>query len=117
MFLFLALFLLTLILQLLVPVWWAFVPLAVVLGAVLGRKPGPAFGQGFAAVALVWLGAALIHWLSAAAPLGSRMASVLPLGGSTLALVLIQGVIGGLLGGFAASAGTAIRRALRPAEA
>ncbi len=117
MFLFLALFVVALLLTYLVPFWWAFVPAAVVLGALLGRRPLQAFGQGFAALFLVWVLASAITALSTGSPIGPRMATLLPAGGSTVVLILLQGVIGGLVSGLAAAGGTALRRALRPAEA
>ena len=117
MFLFLALLVAALLLVYFVPIWWVLAPVAALLGAALGRRPGQAFALGFAAVGLAWaLASAWVAWRTGS-PIGPRMATLLPAGGSTALLIVLQGVVGGLVGGLAAAAGVALRRALRPAEA
>lgn len=117
MFLFLASLIAALLLPLVVPVWWVGVAATGALALVLGRTPGRSFGQGFAGVALAWVLWSAAVALGTGSPIGPRMATLLPLGGSTAALIVVQGLVGGLAGGLAAAAGTALRRALRPAEA
>jgi len=116
-FLLLLMALLAALAQLLLP-WWSLAVVAFALGFLLARSGKAAFWAAFAGVGLSWLLPAL--WLNARnhGLLAQRMASLLPLGGSPLALVLVTAVVGGLVGGLAALAGQWLRVALsRPAVA
>lgn len=104
--------LLTALAQYFVP-WWgvvALVPFAV--AAWRARSAGGAFGAGFLSIALLWAVAA--GWQSQANDhlLAGRMAQVLPLGGSTVLLLVVTALLGGLVGGTAAWAGYLGRRAV-----
>lgn len=109
--LFLLILLLTAVAQYFLP-WWmiAVVPFAVACWR--SRSAGGAFGAGFLAIALLWAGVAF--WQSNANDnlLAGRMANLLPVGGSTLVLLLLTALLGGLVGGVAAWAGYLSRRAL-----
>jgi hypothetical protein len=102
--------------QLLLP-WWSLALVAAGVGFTLAQSGKAAFGVGFGAAGLSWLLPAL--WLNAAndSLLASRMAGLLPLGGSAAALVLLTAVLGGLVGGVAALAGCWLRVALAPPAA
>lgn len=100
--------------QLVMP-WWSVALVAFVVAFVLAPTGRTALVAGFGGAALSW-------WLPAAwlthqngGLLAHRMAQLLPLGGSPVALVAVAGVVAGLVGGLAALAGTWLRAALRPA--
>ena len=99
--------------QLFLP-WWVIAPLCFGLAAGLGSPAGRAFGAGFAGIGLGWLLTAA--WLNAksASILSHRVAQLLPLGGNSWVLVLATALLGGLVGGLAALAGSWARQAALP---
>jgi hypothetical protein len=99
--------------QLFLP-WWVITPLCMGLAFFSAATPGAAFGAGFLGIGLGWLG--LAGWLSLQNHhlLAQRVAQLLPLGGSAVALVLVTALLGGLVGGVAALAGAWARQAIRP---
>lgn len=96
--------LLAFVLELFLP-WWSIALAAFAGGAVLHSRMN--FLAGFLAIALLWFFHALIINASAAAPLADRVAKIFSLN-STL-LIIVTALIGGLVGGFAAMAGGALR--------
>ncbi|WP_046243928.1 hypothetical protein [Hymenobacter terrenus] len=95
--------------------WWSLAVAAFVVALGLAPTGRAAFWAGFGGAGLSW-------WLPAAwlsfqneGLLAHRVAQLLPLGGSAVALVLVAGVVAGLAGGFAALAGAWVRVAARPA--
>lgn len=107
--LFLLIFLVTLLLQFFLP-WWIIAPVAFGLALWRGRSGWQAFGAGFGAVALGWLGASLITHLRTEGILTSKVAELLTLP-SPLLLLVLTAFLGGLVGGMAALAGYFFRRA------
>lgn len=89
--------------------WWgiAFVSLAV--AALIHQKAWKAFLSGFLGVFVLWAGLAWWIDMKNNSVLSQKVASILPLGGSAWALILVTGFIGGLVGGFAALAGCYLR--------
>ena len=87
---------------------------AFAIGFSLVPSAWAAFGAGFGGAGLSWLIPAA--WLSHQNDnlLAGRVAQLLPLGGSAVALLLVTGVLAGLVGGLAALAGTWLRQAVRP---
>jgi hypothetical protein len=114
MLLFLLIFVLAFIAQLLLP-WWVITPLCFMLAAWRGLSGGRSFLAGFLGIGLGWL--VMANWLSLRNDglLAHRVAQLLPLGGQGWLLVLATAVIGGLVGGLAALAGTWLWQALAPA--
>lgn len=100
-------------LQLLLPVWWAFVPLTALLAYLLARTPREAFLAGLAANLLIWgVWTALIN-VQNEGILAYRVAGVLGLG-SGWSLVGLSAVLAGILGAFAGWAGVLLRSVMRP---
>ena len=99
--------------QLVLP-WWSLAVVAFLVGFGLAPTGRAAFGAGSGGAGLSWLLPAA--WLSYQNDglLAHRVAQLLPLGGSTLALVVVAGVVAGLAGGLAGLAGVWLREALRP---
>jgi hypothetical protein len=89
--------------------WWTIAIVSFLVALLLIRSVGLAFLAGFAGVFLLWT--LLASWIDVRndSILSSKIAQILPLGGSSILLVLITGLIGGLVGGFAAMAGTSLK--------
>ncbi|HEX8326251.1 MAG TPA: hypothetical protein VF629_01835 [Hymenobacter sp.] len=94
---------------------WSLAAVAFAVGLVLAPSARAAFGAGFGGAALSWVVPAAWQSYQNNGLLAHRMAELLPLGGSPVALVLVAGLIAGLVGGLAALAGTWLRAALQPA--
>ena len=106
----LLIFLLASAVQLLLP-WWSLAVVAFGAGLGLARTGRAAFWAGYGGAALSWLlPAAWLAWQNDGL-LARRVAQLLPLGGSALALVLVAGVVAGLAGGLAALAGAWVQAA------
>ncbi|MBF9236165.1 hypothetical protein I2I05_02040 [Hymenobacter sp. BT683] len=95
--------------------WWSLAVVAFGVGLLLAPSGWVAFGAGFGGAGLSWLLPAA--WLSYQNEglLAGRVAQLLPLGGSPVALLLVTALVAGLVGGMAALAGTWLRQALQPA--
>jgi len=96
--------------------WWGFALAAFLVSALIPQRPGLSFLSGFLALFLLW---ALLSW-SMDAPnnsiLSVKIAQVLPLGGSTILLILITALVGALVGGGAALTASYIQKKREPEE-
>lgn len=96
--------------------WWS-LAITAFLSAVLVRQgPVKAFLSGFLGVFLLW---ALLAWwidFKNEGLLSARIASLLPLGGSSIALILVTSFVGGLVAGFAAITGSYLFSTVKPQE-
>jgi hypothetical protein len=93
--------------------WWS-IGIAALLAAILvNQTAGRSFLSGFFGLFLLW--GILAWWISSKNEgiLATKIASVLPLGGNALILILITGFIGGLVAGFAALSGSYLRASNR----
>lgn len=99
------------VLELFLP-WWAIVIAALAVELALGKKGGKAFLTSFAGVFILWLGFALYLDAKNEHILSTKMASVLPAGGSYLALAFITALIGGLVAGLAGATGVELKKAI-----
>ncbi len=111
--LFLLILIVAAVAQLFLP-WWVVAPVAFALAAWQGRTGGQSLLAGLTGVGLAWLVLGLWYHLRSDGRLSNRVAELLPLGGSGLALVLVTALVGGLVGGVAALAGCWLRQAVRP---
>lgn len=89
--------------------WWSVAVVAFIVALLVQPKTGLAFLAGFLGIFFLWAG--LAFWIDTAneSLLSHKIAQLFPLGGSTLLLILITAFVGGLVGGFAAMAGSSIR--------
>ena len=89
--------------------WWSVAIVAFFAALLVPPRIGLGFFAGFLGIFLLW--GALAFWIDTAneSILSHKIALLFPLGGSTLLLILITAFIGGLVGGFAAMAGSSIR--------
>ncbi|HVU53616.1 MAG TPA: hypothetical protein VHD83_01110 [Puia sp.] len=90
--------------------WWGFALAACLVSALIQQRPGLAFLAGFTALFLLWAG---LSW-SMDAPnnsiLSRKIAEILPLGGSSVALILVTALVGALVGGLASLTGSFLQK-------
>ena len=92
------------ILNLFLP-WWSIAIPGLIFGYLFHKKAGASFGWGFLALFLLWGGQALYIHIANGGILSSRIAEMMNIG-SPFLVVLLTGIIGGLVSGIAALAGT-----------
>ena len=90
--------------------WWTIAAAAFVVSVLIPQKPSHAFLSGFVALFLLWGGMALGIDLANEGILSTRVAGLLPLGGSSVALILVTAVIGALVGGGGALTAAYLRK-------
>lgn len=89
--------------------WWSIAVISFLVALLIKQRYGVAFVSGFLGVFLCW--GLLAFWMDTKnnSILSHKIAAVLPLGGSAVLLILVTGLVGGLVGGFAAMSGTSLR--------
>ena len=89
--------------------WWGIAITSLLVAVLIHQKAGKAFLSGLLGVFILWAG--LAGWIDIKnnGILSQRIAKVLPLGGSSIALILVTGLIGGLVAGMAAMSGSYLR--------
>ena len=91
--------------------WWTIALVAFVVSVLIPLKPLYSFFAGFLAIFLLWGGMAFgIDWMNNSI-LSSKIAAILPLGGSAIALILVTAFVGALVGGGAAITGSFLKAA------
>lgn len=85
--------------------WWIIAPVAFLFGCFFIQKPFASFLSGFLAIFLLWTVYAYILSSANENILATKVATLLPLKGSVIGLLLVTGIIGGLVSGFAALSG------------
>jgi hypothetical protein len=89
--------------------WWGFAITSFLVAVLVHQKGGKAFLSGFLGIFLLWAG--LAFWMDSKnnGILSHKIAQILPLNGNSLLLILLTGVVGGLVAGFAAMSGSYLR--------
>ncbi len=89
--------------------WWGFAVTSLIVALLVHQKAGKAFLAGFLGLFLLWGG--LAWWIDMRnnGVLSQKIASVLPLGGNSILLIVVTGIAGGLVAGFAAMSGSYLR--------
>ena len=92
--------------------WWSLAVAAFLVALLIPQRAGKAFLSGFFGVFLLW--AILAWWIDMKNQgiLSKKIASILPLGGSSILLLLVTAFVGGLVAGFAALSGSYFRSSL-----
>ncbi|SRR5258708_3776758 len=90
--------------------WWTIALAAFAVSALIPLKPMFAFFTGFVAIFLLWGIMALVIDQLNNSILSSKIAAILPLGGSAFALISVTAFIGGLVGGGAAITGAFLNK-------
>jgi hypothetical protein len=89
--------------------WWSIAIVAFLSALLMQPKIWVSFIAGFLGIFLLW--SVLSFWIDMAneSILSHKIAQLFPLGGSSVLLILVTAFVGGLVGGFAAMAGSSIR--------
>lgn len=93
--------------------WWCFVFTSFLVALAIPQRPGYSFLSGFLGLFLLWITLAAMKDLPNEHILSTKVAQVLPLGGSYIVLMLVTGFVGGLVSGFAALTGSYTRKRKR----
>lgn len=91
--------------------WWSFVISNFIVAIAIDQKPWKAFISGALGVGLLWLTLALMIDQQNGHLLSTKVANILPLKGSTTALIAITAFVGFLLGGLSSLSGSYVRKA------
>ena len=89
--------------------WWSIAIVSMGISIIIPQKPFIAFLSGFLGTLTLWMG--ISFWIDMGNHhlLSSKVAQILPLGGSWILLLLITGLIAGIVGGLAALCGSFAR--------
>jgi len=82
--------------------WWSVMIAAIITAFIFPLKKASVFIIPFLAIALLWI---IQSWLLSSAndyTLAKKIATLLPLGGNPLLLIIVTGIVGGLAAGIAA---------------
>jgi hypothetical protein len=90
--------------------WWSFIITAFLVALGVHQKPLKAFLSGFLGQFLLWASLACLKDMANDHLLSLKVAKIFPLGGSYWSLIFITGLIGGLVSGLAAIAGSTARK-------
>jgi hypothetical protein len=89
--------------------WWSFVVTNLIIAIALPIKPIQSFLAGALGVGALWAGLAFGIDMANNHILSSKVAQILPLGGSYIALIIVTAFVGALLGGLASLTGSFVR--------
>ena len=89
--------------------WWGIAITSLLVAVVVPQKAGKAFLSGLLGVFILWAGLAWWIDMKNQGLLSKKIASILPLGGSAILLILVTAIVGGLVGGFSAMSGSYLR--------
>jgi hypothetical protein len=89
--------------------WWCMALTSLLVALLVHQQAGKAFLAGLLGVFILWAGLAWWIDMKNNGVLSVKIAKVLPLGGSSIALILVTGLIGGLVAGMAAMSGSYLR--------
>jgi hypothetical protein len=88
--------------------WWSIAIIAFLVAFFLPQHIGLGFLSGFLGIFLLWGLMALWIDINNKSILSTKMATLFPLGGSALMIILVTALVGALVGGFAAMAGNTL---------
>ena len=89
--------------------WWGIAITSLLVAVLVYQNALKAFFSGFLGVFFLWAGLAWWIDMQNNGVLSKKIASVLPLGGNALLLIIVTGIVGGLVAGFAAMSGSYLR--------
>jgi len=90
--------------------WWSFVVTNLIIAIALPIKPLQSFIAGALGVGALWAGLAFGIDLANNHILSTKVAQILPLGGSYISLIAVTAIVGALLGGLASLTGSFVRK-------
>jgi hypothetical protein len=89
--------------------WWGFTVSSFIVAVLIRQTPSLSFAAGFLGMFLSWGGLSWWIDLQNGHILSVQIAEIFPLQGSSAAMIFITGIIGGLLAGLSALAGSYLR--------
>ena len=89
--------------------WWSIAIAAFVAALLIYQRSWKAFLAGFIGLLLLWGGLAFWIDLENESILSARIGELMGIGNNPILLIVITGIIGGLVGGFAAMSGSFLR--------
>ena len=89
--------------------WWSFVVTNLIIAILVPQKSFHSFITGFLAIGLLWGGLAIVIDQGNQHILATKVATILPLKGSYIYLIVLTSFIGALLGGLASLTGSFIK--------
>lgn len=89
--------------------WWGIAIAAFIVALIVYQKAGMAFLSSFLGLVFLWCG--LAFWIDSGneSILSARIGELLGIGNNPFLLIIITGVVGGLVAGFAAMSGSFLR--------
>lgn len=90
--------------------WWIFAIGAFVAGWVVPLSSFKTWLAGFLGIFILWLVLCYLPDSKNAGLMSQKMANIIPLGGSSWALILVAALVGGLVAGFASLTGSFVRK-------
>jgi hypothetical protein len=94
-------------------VWWSFAVTSFIVAIAIHQHPVKAFLTGFIGLSLLWGFHASIIDNANDHILSQKVAYILPLNGSSISLIWVTAITGGLVSGFAALTGSFARGHIR----
>ena len=94
--------------------WWSIAMVSFLVALLIAQSPGSGFLSGFTGIFILWGLLSLWIDLKNESILSHKIAQVIPLGGSSVLLILITALLGAIVGGFAAMAGSSLAPAIKP---
>ncbi len=90
--------------------WWCFAISSFVISIAIHQTSFKSFLSGFIGLFLLWLSLSFLKDFPNEHILSTKVAQILPLGGSYIAVIFLTGFIGGLVSGLAALAASYTRK-------
>jgi hypothetical protein len=90
--------------------WWSITIAAFITVLLIPLRSGKAFLSGFLGVFILWFLLALWIDVKNEHILSKKIAEIFPLGGSSVAIILVTAFIGGLVGGLGALSASFLRK-------
>jgi hypothetical protein len=91
--------------------WWSVAIVAFIVALLIPQKIAMSFLSGLIGVFLLWAIVTLWIDIKNNSVLSHKVSELFKLGGSSILLIFVTALIGGLVGGFAAMAGSSLRPA------
>jgi hypothetical protein len=92
--------------------WWIIAITSFIIAVFIHQRPFSAYAAGFSGIFTLWGTHAFIIDLQNHSLLSTKVAQILPVGGSPINLILITATIGGTVSGFAALTGSYTRKSV-----
>ena len=90
--------------------WWSFAITSLLVALAVHQKPGKSFLSGFLGLFLLWAVLAFMKDTANEHVLSAKVAQLLLKNSSSIAIILLTGVVGGLVSGLAALTGSYLRK-------